>query len=257
MEALHAQLKWQQQLYQFRWDQPLDLSIPLQPNAMAPNCFYAPFVQADPVIAGDFIGSTAKGGPVNFFTVKINPHGNGTHTECVGHISQTPYTLNQCLKQFAFIAVVCTAHPTLTDSGDRVVLDQVLQEAWKDYQHLNPQALVLRTLPNRPDKKMRQYSGTNPPYLEARAAQRLVDQGIDHLLLDLPSVDREEDGGALQAHKAFWQYPEQPRTHATISELIYVPNHVPDGLYLLHFQITSLELDASPSKPVLYALNKM
>ena len=78
---------------------------------------------------------------------------------------------------------------------------------------------------------------------------------FQHLLLDLPSVDREEDAGQLLAHHAFWQYPAQPRREATITELIFVPNEIADGLYLLNIQITSLELDASPSKPVLYALS--
>jgi arylformamidase len=82
----------------------------------------------------------------------------------------------------------------------------------------------------------------------------LAKNKVKHLLLDLPSVDREEDGGALAAHKAFWQYPESIRMDATITELIYVPNHVGDGLYLLNLQIASFESDASPSKPILYHL---
>ena len=83
----------------------------------------------------------------------------------------------------------------------------------------------------------------------------IVECGVKHLLIDLPSVDREEDGGQLLAHKAFWQYPENIRANATISELIYVNNVIKDGLYLLNIQITALELDASLSKPVLYKLN--
>jgi hypothetical protein len=82
----------------------------------------------------------------------------------------------------------------------------------------------------------------------------MSDENIQHLLLDLPSVDREEDGGALAAHKAFWKYPEDPRTKATITELIYVDNVVPDGLYLLQIQIAAMELDASPSRPFIYPL---
>ena len=81
-----------------------------------------------------------------------------------------------------------------------------------------------------------------------------MENNVQHLLLDLPSVDREEDAGQLLAHHAFWQYPAQPRREATITELIFVPDEVADGLYLLNIQITSLELDASPSKPVLYLL---
>ena len=78
--------------------------------------------------------------------------------------------------------------------------------------------------------------------------------GVKHLLLDLPSVDREEDGGALLGHKAFWQYPENARNNCTITELIYVPDRILDGDYLLNLQIASLELDVSPSKPLLYVI---
>ena len=119
---------------------------------------------------------------------------------------------------------------------------------------VQPEALILRTLPNHKAKRRRAYSGTNPPYLEPALAQYLAGQHLEHLLLDLPSVDREVDGGALLAHHAFWQYPHATRPQATITELIFVPDELEDGLYLLNLQITSLELDASPSKPILYAL---
>jgi hypothetical protein len=38
--------------------------------------------------------------------------------------------------------------------------------------------------------------------------------------------------------------------------MIFVPNEIKDGLYLLNLQIPSMNLDAAPSKPVLYQLNK-
>ena len=48
---------------------------------------------------------------------------------------------------------------------------------------------------------------------------------------------------------------EAGRDECTITELIYVPNEIKDGLYLLQIQIASLEIDASPSKPVLYEID--
>ena len=66
--------------------QPIDISILLRAGFDQVNCFWAPPVAYEPVRAGDFVGSTELGGPVNFFNIKVNPHGNGTHTECVGHI---------------------------------------------------------------------------------------------------------------------------------------------------------------------------
>jgi len=107
------------------------------------------------------------------------------------------------------------------------------------------------------DRKLRaNYSGSNPPYLHHEAAQYLVACGLQHLLLDLPSVDREEDGGQLLAHRAFWQYPEAVREHCTITEMIFVPSEVRDGFYFLNLQTASFDLDASPSKPVLFPMTR-
>ena len=86
----------------------------------------------------------------------------------------------------------------------------------------------------------------------------LVELDIQHLLVDIPSLDREEDGGKLEAHNAFWNYWKdisQARTNCTVTELIYVEDSVKDGMYLLNIQIAAFEMDASPSKPVIYPLN--
>ncbi len=270
------------QTYQANLNEPLDISIPLEARPDQVNCFYAPLFETSPVVAGNFIGSTAKGGPLNFLNLHLNPHGNGTHTECVGHIARPEdfatdrdivFTLNQCLRKFHFFAKLATLYPIRQPNGDRVISPTQIKEI---LQPGEAEALVLRTMPNEPQKLQRSYSGNNPPYLDHRAVAYLVECGVQHLLLDLPSVDREEDGGALLAHKAFWQYPDNRQTtvknenpdeqktnrrvedferkNCTITELAYVTNAIKDGLYLLNLQITSLEIDASPSKPVLYPL---
>ena len=238
---------------------PLDISLPLAPGENQVNCFWAEPVQFDTIRVGSFVGSVALGGSTNYQRIHVTPHGNGTHTECYGHISPDPaITLNQCLRRFLFVARVVSVAPVPQANGDLVVLladVQAVLMAQPD--RALPEALVLRTLPNEAAKRQRQYSGTNPTYIEPALAEYLAEYGIQHLLLDLPSVDREEDAGQLLAHHAFWQYPAQPRREATITELIFVPDEVADGLYLLNIQITSLELDASPSKPVLYHLSPL
>ena len=60
-----------------------------------------------------------------------------------------------------------------------------------------PEALVIRTMPNTKDKLTRQYSNTNWPYLTEDAAQFIKKIGVQHLLVDLPSVDKEKDEGKL------------------------------------------------------------
>jgi arylformamidase len=243
-------------IYSYDPAAPLDISLPLQPGEGQVNCFWAEPVQFDTIRVGSFVGSVALGGSTNYQRVHLTPHGNGTHSECYGHISPDPaVTLNQCLRRFLFVARLVSVAPRAQANGDFVVLLADVQAAFMAQpDRAVPEALVLRTLPNEAAKRTRQYSGTNPTYIELALAEWLVEHNVQHLLLDLPSVDREEDAGQLLAHHAFWQYPAQPRREATITELIFVPDEVEDGLYLLNIQITSLELDASPSKPVLYRL---
>lgn len=236
--------------YQADLSRPLDISIPFS-TEKGVNAYHAPPFSAEPVVMGSFIGSVEKGGPVNFVNVKVNPHGNGTHTECVGHITADPVTINQCLQEFFFIAEVISIYPEEMDNGDMVILREQVEKALTDRK---AEAVILRTIPNDALKLKRNYSGKNPPYLHHGVAEFLVSCGVKHFLVDLPSVDREEDGGKLLFHKTFWQYPHHIRKDATITELIYVPPHVEDGIYLLNLQIASFELDASPSKPVLYSL---
>lgn len=239
----------QHKIYHADLTKGIDISIPIQNGFENPNCFWSPMPSFEPVRAGDFIGDTQQGGVVNFKNIRINPHGNGTHTECVGHIAKEIYTINKCLKEFHFFAKLVSIFPQKMDNGDRVVTQSQLMEVLeKD----SCKAFIIRTMPNDDFKKTSNYSGANPPYLHHEAVSYLVDCGVEHLLVDLPSVDRSEDEGKLLAHKAFWLYPENVRSHCSISELIYVPNEVKDGFFLLNIQIASFEMDASPSKILLF-----
>jgi kynurenine formamidase len=223
---------------------------------------------------GDFVGATALGGVVNFFDWWLNPHGNGTHTECVGHISKERISLCDCLTHFAFYADVVTVAPRDVPapapfSGrDAVVTEADLRKAVEglgapsreakptapqDQKPAPAQALVLRTAPEA-ERRNRRWTATNAPYVEAAACAWLADQGYEHLLLDLPSVDREADQGLLAAHHAWWRYPHATRMQATITEMIVVPDALPDGRYWLHMQVAQVAMDAAPSNPVLYEL---
>lgn len=226
---------------------PIDISIPLRAGPENVNAWYVDPVRIEPVMTDRFTGDVNLGGAVNFRNIRFNPHGNGTHTECVGHISKEPHTINQNLNTFFFMAELITVTP---DEDGRITGDMLEQP----YLENEPEALVIRTLPNGPDKLDKQYSNSSPPYIDPAAMALLVEKEIDHVLIDLPSVDPEFDDGALTSHHIFWNYPDAPYLHKTITELIYVPDEVADGRYLLNIQIASFENDASPSKPLLFIL---
>lgn len=236
-----------------------DISLPLSPDK-GPIAWYSDRVKIWPVESEGFIGKVSKGGTVNFNLVQLSPHGNGTHTENVGHISEAFYSINQSLTQFFYNAFVVSVQPQMVFNPDFNQTDEqisaaLLEEALKNMP-LETEALVVRTLPNKNEKQDKNYSQTNPPYITQSAMELINKKGIKHLLVDLPSVDREQDHGALVAHKTFWNYPENPQLDKTITEMIYVSDEIKDGTYVLNLQIISLENDASPSKPILYAINK-
>ena len=239
----------------FDLSNPLDISIPLRDDPQQVNCFWAPLFEVSPVRSGDFVGSTAEGGLLNFMNVRINPHGNGTHTECVGHISREPVSIHKTLRKSHFLARLITVIPQKLSNGDRCITRQAIAQALEGEEDL--EALIIRTTPNDLDKQKRNYSGTNPVYMEKDAMELIVERKVKHLLIDLPSVDREEDGGALVAHNTFWNYfgnMDGCRREATITELIYVPDSILDGMYLLNLQTASFDIDVSPSKPLLYKM---
>tara|TARA_R100001369_G_scaffold92601_1_gene138643 strand:+ start:1395 stop:2141 length:747 start_codon:yes stop_codon:yes gene_type:complete len=227
---------------------PLDLSIPLRASEKNPEAWYLKPPTIKPVKMDNWVAKVSEGASVNFNNIAFNPHAHGTHTECVGHISEEFHSVNEALKTFFFSAEVISLVP------EKIGDDQIIPacEIKSALENKNPEAVVIRTLPNTSEKKERHYSNTNWPYLHEEAALLLREKGVKHLLIDLPSVDKEKDEGKLLAHKAFWNYPEKPRYQATITEFIYVPNQVKDGSYLLNLQIASFHNDATPSKPVLY-----
>ena len=234
--------------YKIDMSKPIDISIPLRASDDNVIAWYQNKPEIEPAIHEDFAISVKSGAAVNFNSIKFNPHAHGTHTECIGHITEEVYSINKYLKQFFFLAEVITVAPEKYGE-DFIISRKQLQFAIGNKKR---RAIVIRTMPNTKEKLTQKYSNTNPPYLTEEAAIYLRKKNVDHLLIDLPSVDRERDNGELKAHHAFWNTSGKIRMNATITELIFVPNRVEDGTYLLNIQIAPFENDASPSKPVLY-----
>lgn len=252
-----ARIQHNDQNFEVDLSKPIDISMPLTNTDENPIAWYIEKPVIEPVRFGHWIGKVSEGSSsTNFNNIFFNPHGHGTHTECVGHITKEFYSINQYLKSFFFTAELVSVMPEIRGE-DLVITKKQIENALGDKL---PEAIVIRTLPNLQEKRSKNYSDTNPPYLEEKASVFIREKGIKHLLIDLPSVDKEKDQGKLLAHKAFWnvknvqELNEDARRDATITELIFVSDEVQDGSYLLNLQIASFENDASPSKPVLYKI---
>jgi kynurenine formamidase len=231
-------------------DSPMDLSMDLSDNQTLSAWYVSP-PKMEVVRENGFLGSVEEGGDVNFRSIWFNPHGHGTHTESSGHITKEILSINKVLKNYFFRALLISLSPVEQANGDRVISIPTLPEG------LDVEALIIRTLPNSDSKKSLNYADTNPPFLALDGIKVLNDFNIKHLLIDLPSVDKEKDGGALAFHHAFWEVPHVNRIERTITELIFVDERIIDGEYILELQVAPFENDASPSRPVLYKINQV
>jgi kynurenine formamidase len=231
---------------------PIDISIPIDVTKNNINAWGIDDPKIAPENYDGFEVSVANGAVVNFNYIHFNPHSHITHTESVGHITEKVHSVNKNLKYYIFLAEVVTVVPE-SDGEDFFISEKQLKTALGNKKR---DAIVIRTLPNLSDKKEAHYFNTNPPFLLEEAAIYLREKGIKHLLVDLPSVDKEKDDGKLVAHNAFWNTAGKIRMDATITEFIFVPNNVEDGEYLLNLMIAPFENDATPSKPILYKIIK-
>lgn len=246
-----------------------DISIPLHFGGPQPNAYGVMPARSEPVRSGELVGDTRLGGSVNFERYELIPHCNGTHTECVGHVTHERISIRDCLRDVFFRALLVSVEPvfahqtaeTLSDfysPDDLVITGEIIASAiTADISGCA--GLIIRTLPNQETKTSRKYDADNiPPYFSLQALEAIVAAKISHLLVDLPSIDRLFDGGLLQNHRLFWQVPPgrfaadaNTRRFATITELVFVPDEVPDGEYLVNLQIPPFQSDAAPSRPLL------
>ncbi|HLQ12225.1 MAG TPA: cyclase family protein [Steroidobacteraceae bacterium] len=258
--------------FQIEVARPHDLAIALDFDGRQPRWFEAPAARSTALASGSFSGRVELGASCNCSSLSLTPHCDGTHTESAGHLTREPLAVRTVVPPGFVPALLLTVTPlraadTAESSrppprpADRLITGGAIRQAWPAAPAFAPRALVLRTLPNAPSKRDRDYREHPAPYLSLEAARLMVDQGIEHLLLDVPSADRADDGGELSAHREFFGLPGRSsslaavqRPQCTITELVYVDERIADGSYLLSLQIPALGGEAVPSRPLLYPL---
>ena len=249
---------------------PIDIAIDLDFTKDQPRHFGAPAAAAHPLSVPGFSGSVAQGAGCNCNVITLIPHCNGTHTECVGHLTREPLDAHRQIPRGLIPALLITVDPVsahgaleTTDpapqSGDQLITRRALEHNWPTTLPFQPQAVVVRTRPNDGDKVRRDYSDSTPPYFSREAAEFLVARGIEHLVVDLPSIDRAHDEGRLTTHRVFFGLPRGShsldmvgRPRSTVTELAFIPDEVMDGPYFLELQVPAIGGDAVPSRPLLY-----
>jgi kynurenine formamidase len=226
-----------------------DLSIPLDPHGPQPNAYDTPPASARAYSGPGFMLDTRRGGSCNCEVIEVIPHCHGTHTESVGHITTEHFPISNVQLPLLMPCLVVSVSP----HGREIRAESLA--------HLpqSAEALVVRTLPNDTSKRTRKWEDATTPYFTPEAMQVIRTHAVNHLLVDLPSVDPMYDGGVLAAHRIFWdvlpgskELPAGEARNRTITEMIFVPDEVPDGKYLLTIQTPHIVSDAVPSRPILF-----
>lgn len=264
--------------YRINTGKPLDISIPLRFDGDQPNAYGVEKATSKPCEAGTLVGDTRRGGSCNFEQIKLIPHCNGTHTECIGHITKERISIRDSLIDAFIPAILISVElenaPASNEKysinlreTDKLITAKSVENALRKLEiHLSEESfasgLIVRTLPNEESKLMRTYAEENiPPFFTSEAMQLIAEKGVKHLLIDMPSIDRIFDEGKLSNHRIFWRIEpeafvtnEESWIYNTITEMVFVPNRIKDGEYLLNLQIAPFVADAAPSRPILFEI---
>ncbi len=262
--------------YQLDLENPISLAIPLKFNGEQPNHFGAPIASGKPLAGGGFVGDTKQGGSCNVEQISMVPHCNGTHTESIHHLVNDSISIGSIHSNSLTHALLISVTPKQANStidsyipelenNDWVIDLAELQSHISNQDLAQAEALVIRTLPNHAHKISVIYSDeAQPPFFTQEAMQWLAQSTIKHLLVDFPSLDKMYDDGHLTNHHLYWnleadshELNDHARIERTVSEMIYVPDNAIDGFYALNLQVPAFELDAAPSRPLLYPLIKI
>jgi len=253
-------------------DRGVSLAIAVDFGGGGPRHFGAAAPSSTPFASGKFTGSVATGASANCSTITLIPHCQMTHTESVAHLTRESGDTWRVVPRGLMPAVVVSVMPEparesseSTDpqpwGTDVLITKRRLRAAWPMERMVDPVAAIIRTLPNEASKRTRDYSDLTPPYLTREAVEWLVEKRIEHLVLDVPSLDRTHDEGHMVGHRIFFGLPagstargDAARSRATITELAFIPDEVFDGPCVLALAVPAIGGDAVPSQPIVYPL---
>ena len=89
--------------------QGIEIGIPIQ-RGIGVRSFNIDNAQYKVYQKDGFVGNINNGGSCNLETITFTPHGNGTHTECYGHISLDQHHVNDNIQDDYYYAQLFTAN---------------------------------------------------------------------------------------------------------------------------------------------------
>ncbi len=262
-----AKIKIKDKKYEIDLNKFYDISISIDIDKKSPS-----FYDEDPIKINYYkdqnnkIWSTKEGASCNVPIIDLNIHCGSTHSECRSHITKEDLYISEIIDSSFMPCILISVEPTKlighdnyhckTDEKDYIITKEILLDKLESSIDNNIEALIIRTLPNIPDEiSSKNYNNEENPFFSNEAINYIRLLGIKHLVIDLPSIDKINDGGLLGNHRIFWDL-EKEGNRNTITEFALIDNSINDGFYLLSLSILNINLDTSPSRPLIYPILK-
>ena len=262
-----AKITFKENIYKIDLNKFHDLSIPIDINKKSPS-----FYDKDPLVIDYYkdennkVWNIKEGAACNIPIIDLNIHCGATHSECRSHITKENLTISETIKDFFIPSIVISVEPTNNidnetyhynlSNDDLIITKAILEKKINIHKKSNIKAIIIRTLPNLEDELIsKDYNKEHNAFFSNEAISYLTQIGVEHLLVDLPSIDKLNDGGSLGNHRIFWSLEEKPNNN-TITEFAFIRDEIKDGFYLLSLNILNINLDASPCRPLIYPVLK-
>jgi len=236
---------------------PVNVSreVRFRPETVSTGSFYLPKPKLETFRSGDqFIGDVDKGGSCNVDIITYVPH-NVTHAETSSHVTrygENAVTLNKIPAEYLTGIALLIDLSDLPDEPGSLISRQHI-ESKLEQNNLPITMLAVKTgasgLPADYDFSGKNYMAVTPEAAAAVHDYSPGDSRIDCLLLDLPSIDPEEDEGKLSAHRAIFGLPEtgHDMTDAEMRLLVELADFsaLEEGYYYVVITLPRFETNAA------------
>ena len=243
------------------------------------GAFHLPKLSTSPFeVSGVFIGDVEQGGSCNVDILHLSPH-KLTHLQTETHIISEGTNISDLglIEGFALVVDLSgwmglEKDETLDSNGRKstnsisvaqlqYAVDEAIGQVLSPEQRFNLLAIKTRLSLDREDTD---YTGRDPLHLEPEVAQFIHDyheivgnpgRQIQTLILDLPSIDREDDGGLLLAHRNYFGIKDgkSQGEKRSLVEFAYLRG-LETGLYYCQIHPYPIQTNAIIVNPVFYPL---
>ena len=261
---MKIKIEYNDKIYGMNSDEGIDISISVKFNEdQNPKFYDTSFPQKKYYKYNNIEYNVDKGAGCNVPLINMNIHCCGTHTETSNHIFKNGPYISEILDTNHIPSQLISIEPRLCldenyhtkiNENDKVITKEQIKQKIEPVNNFELKSLIIRTLPNHNDKIIKNYNNENHAFLSNDAISYIKEIGIKHLLIDTPSIDKYDDNGKLGNHKIFFLNEKEIPNNNTITEFVFIPDNCKDGNYFLNLGIPKFNLDAAPSRPIIFPI---